>query len=242
MKRYPIYKSNYEKYINFTKNKNNQYEKNKSSLSSENDEYNKIYQDIIYNNTLDEYFNLVYNYIDIQDIFDNLTLPFVKLPNHHNNEHNIMINLKGDKNGIPDLSRHEQYGSEHGESKLKPIESIDIKRKFKCFTFFDETQILFSKNQVNLEKIKIDIYFPQSWFPYDNNTGISIAIHSPNIIPNRDSFYKLEQSAGYIIYYSKMENIRLSNYDNCIDRGDIKNDTYTRKFCLDKCFHENYST
>ena len=241
VKRYPEYISNYENYINFTKELNKNYEENQGrNISSKNDEYNRIYQDIISNNSLGDLINLVDQNIDIQDLFDNLTLPFVKLSSphnmSHNNEHNIIIYLKGDKNLLPDFK---QYESEHGELKLKPIESIDIRRKLKCFTFFDETQIPFSKNHVSLVSIQIMVHFPRSWFPYDNNTGISIAIHSPNDIPIRDSFYKLKQNTINNIYYSKMGNIRLSNYDNCIERGDIKNYNDSKNYCLYKCLVEN---
>ena len=123
---------------------------------------------------------------------------------------------------------------------MKPIETFDFFKNSKCFTFFDETQIGFSKNQVDVEKINFRIDFPKTWFPFDKSIGISVAIHSPNVIPNCDRFYKLEQGKEYDILYSKMEDIRLHYYDSCIDRGDIEYDDDTRNYCLDKCFMDYF--
>ena len=137
---------------------------------------------------------------------------------------------------IPSLTLHRNVEFKSNFITLKPIESVDFLKNKKCFTFFDETQISFSKNRVNLVKIEIKVEFPIPWFPYDSKIGISIAVHSPNVLPSRDRFYQLNQGTIYNIFYSKIEVIRLHKYDNCIDRGDIKNYNDTRNYCLDKCF------
>ena len=229
VKRYPEYKADYENYINFTKEFKTR--NNKDNISSKNYNYTEKYNAVIKNNNLIQFalYKLVIQNKDIQDIFDNLTLPFEKVVDK-NNIDNIMVYLMGDNKGKSSLADN------YYVFPLKPIESIDIIKMLKCFTFFDETQITFSKNQVNLEEIKIRVNFPQSWFPYDRNIGILIAIHSPNVIPNRNSFYQIAQETIFTFTYSKMENIRLENYDNCIDRGDIENYNLTRHHCLDKCF------
>ena len=157
-----------------------------------------------------------------------------------------MINfiLNGDKNGIADFPWL-LPNNDNGKKlfTFKPIESIDLFNRFKCLTFFDEKQIPVSKNKVNLRDIEFHVYFSKSWFPFDSTIGISIAIHSPNVIPGRDSFVNLlGKGSLYNIFYSKLEDIRLNNYDNCIDRGDIENDNDTRTYCLDKCFMDSLSS
>ena len=123
----------------------------------------------------------------------------------------------------------------------KPIESVFIYNSFelfKCFTFFDEIQIPSSLNKINVDFIKIRVDFMQSWFPFDPEASILLAIHSPKMIPEHDLFFKLEQNDVYQIYFSKLDDYRLNNYDNCLERGDIKKYEGSRNYCLDKCFNE----
>ena len=90
-------------------------------------------------------------------------------------------------------------------------------------------------NLVNLKSINIKVEFPKAWFPFDENIDISFALHSPNAIPGRHSFDYHRQNTNNNKYFSKIEDIGLENYDNCINRGDIENENNTRNYCLDKC-------
>ena len=226
VKLYPEYKDSFEEYLDFTNQNENNYgidgEIGKIILSK-NNIYNSLYRYIIESNGLNSIEMFYYTNLNIQDIFDNLTLPF---------ENNIIFpNFKN--NRIP---KNDKPYIESITSLLKPIESVDLYKKFKCFTFFDEKQIQLSKNKVSLEYIRIIVEFPKTWFPFDSKNGISIAVHSPNVIPERDSFIVLEpQDAIFNIYYSKVEDFRLENYENCVDRGDIVHDHDTRQYCLLEC-------
>ena len=240
VKRYPEHEDDFESYINFTNNFNEKYNINENiskTIQNKIDSFQKLYQDIIINHNLNLR-NLFKHKFNYQDILDNLTIPFEDLIIENLKEIKIPyinIYLYGNNNGIPGF--YNLKLSEKSKSLLKPIESVDFKKSLKCFTFFDEIQIKRSKNILNLESIEILVDFSKNWFPYDSKIGISIAIHSPNVIPDRESFYNLEQGINirHYIHYSKLEDYRLENYDNCIDRGDIDSYNHTRLYCLDEC-------
>ena len=195
------------------------------------------------NNDLDELTQMSSHQFSILDISENLTLLFEDLSLIYNsNDNNRSINIYSrDLIKIPGLPYYFDPISDRYVLTLKPIETFDFFKNSKCFTFFDETLIPFSKNQVDLEKINFRIDFPKTSFPFDKSIGISVAIHSHNVIANRDRFYKLEQGKEYDILYSKIEDIRLHNYDNCIDRDDIEYDDDTRNYCLDKCYIDYFN-
>ena len=245
VKRYPEHEDDFESYINFTNNFNEKYNINENiskTIQNKIDSFQKLYQDIIINHNLNLR-NLFKHKFNYQDILDNLTIPFEDLiiENHKENKiPYINIYLYGNNNGIPGF--YNLKLSEKSKSLLKPIESVDFKKSLKCFTFFDEIQIPFSANKNTVDFISIVVKFLRSWFPFDPKTSISLAIHSPKIIPEGDLFFKFEHNSIYRIYISKLDEIRIKNYDYCINRGDKMKYEETRNYCLDKCFKENISS
>ena len=238
----------YENYIKFTNEFNGKYKLDSNFseyIKEKNQFYIQKYQDLLahfkFNNP-----GVLFSYeYKFHDIFDNLTIPLedsTLIEKYRYNNRSIVLTVYGYRGNISGFYYQDNKASDLPRTSglnLKPIESIDLYRNSKCFTFFDETQIPFTKNILNLKSIQIRVEFPKTWFPFDKDIGISLAIHSPNIIPGRHSFDKLTQNSNYNNYFSKIEDIRLENYDNCINRGDILNESNTRNYCLDKCF-ESY--
>ena len=196
--------------------------------------YSEIYQDLIESHGLD--YIIQPHVLNVKHIVDTVSISFEDPSlnrGYIGNNRSIDIELTGDNGGIPGFFK---YREDTSKFTMKPIESIDAFKKFKCFTFFDEKQIQFSKNLVDLENLVIAVKFAPSWFPFNSKIGILMAIHSPKTIPDRSIFNTLEQNSVYNIYHSKLEDIRLNNYDNCIDRGDNENYNFTRNYCIDKCY------
>ena len=117
-----------------------------------------------------------------------------------------------------------------------PLESMDFIQSSKCFTHFNEKQFPKGNYKINIDHIIKQILFSYYWFPCNEKFGISIALHSPNIVPPRDSFYKTKQNTLRNIYFSKVEEKRLLHYDNCRVYNMSNYDFETRSDCLDKCF------
>ena len=240
VERYPEYKQEYENYFNYT---NELYmesytgnENSSTEVIEKNQFYLQLYNNILNNHGLNSQ-TILNQYVSLHDFFDNLTLTYEdsSLIFSGNDNKSITIKLHGDAKNIPGQPNKDNYISDSFAFNLRPIESIKFLTGFKCFTFFDEKQIPFSLNIVNLKHIHIQVRFPISWFPFDSKIGISYALHSPNVIPTDNSFKKLKQNHAYIAYYSKLEDIRLESYDDCEDRGDIDNYNITRDNCLDQC-------
>ena len=234
----------YGKYINFTNKFNGIYnlEHNFSvNIQKKNQFFLQKYQDLLVNFELNYPGILLSRKYNFYDIFDNLTLPYEDaslLKEFNNDNRSIKINVFGLNYKLPGFYHY--YGGDDNLPRTsvyisKPIESIDLNRISKCFTFFDETQIPLSQNLVNLKSINIKVEFPKSWFPFDEKIDISFALHSPNSIPGRHSFDYHRQNTNNNKYFSKIEDIGLENYDNCINCGDIENENNTRNYCLDKC-------
>ena len=119
---------------------------------------------------------------------------------------------------------------------MKPIESMKESPELKCFTYFHEKQLPKANYHVKIDDIKIFAEFPYQWFPYDLEFEIWIAIHSPNVMPPLDTFFKFKQAVDEKLFFSKVEEKRLINYDNCRVYNISENDFETRIDCLDNCF------
>ena len=248
---YASYKNVYENYNKFLDeyDSENPISENVSNLFlTENQFFQKYYWKIIKEQHLDLprlFSGIIFS---PEEIFNNLTLGFEDLNSTDYQSYNnriINIYLYGENIMIDGFLEFKDEFANASVFVWKLIESIYIYEELellKCFTFFDEIQIPLSKNKLNVDYIFIAVKFLESWFPFDPKAGISVAIHSPKVIPERDLFVNLEQNTKYRIYLSKLDDIRLSNYDNCLDRHDTRYYEDTRNYCLDKCFNETISS
>ena len=130
-------------------------------------------------------------YPSLRYIFDNLSLTFL-------NSNYTIINLfaLGRSNKIPGFFEFKYQAKNMYRFNSEPIGSmyLDPINSTKCFTYFNEKQVPITIYKIDIDEIKIQVFFAYQWFPYEQNYGISVALHSPNMIPPRDSFFKIEQN------------------------------------------------
>ena len=141
------------------------------------------------------------------------------------------------------------HGSIHGDSgdeespdgyfmndiKLNPIESLDIKRNAKCFTFFYKSESTYLNNVKNIFEIYLEWEFHYTWFPFNEYNMMSFAIHPPNVKPAQISFHKIDRNTFNLAIFSKVEEKRLMYYDDCREYNKSDNDFETRLGCLENC-------
>ena len=177
------------------------------------------------------------NFSSFHDVFDNLSLTFTNIDwENQQNTESIEFFAFGRYNNLPGFNKTKYQAIFKYRFILKPIESVDIPQSFKCFTYFNEKRFSRRNYKINLEEINILVKFSYHWFPYNKDCGISAAIHSPKIVPPRDTFYRVKQSTIHKFYFSKIEEKRLLNYDKCRVYNISYDDFETRSDCLEKCF------
>ena len=100
----------------------------------------------------------------------------------------------------------------------KPIESLFFSPRHKCFTFFSQLQSSSSSSRrvkVIMKKISIVIYSGWQTIPYSNQNTVYLAIHSPNIMPNIDSFIPINITSRIDLVYTKFQFDQLPSYSGC---------------------------
>ena len=121
---------------------------------------------------------------------------------------------------------------------VKPIESLFFSPRHKCFTFFNHEQDSF---KLIIKKINIVIYSAWQAIPYSNINMVYLAIHSPNIMPNKDSFIPMNLSLRLDLVYTKFQYYQLPSYSGCIHyMGNF--DTFkTQSDCIFDCQKRFYT-
>ena len=211
-------------------------------VEEESDYYFQKYLDIIRKLKLGRLENFNQD-ISLRDILDQLSMSYRNRALDENRTMHESVEL---------IAHGEMINPEHFSTSLNkegerllifnstPIESMHLLNKIKCFTFFNSIHCPFTRENVNFNKIKITVNFPYNWFPYVSETTISIAIHSPLVVPNQDAFDDIKQATRNNIYYSKIEAIQLKDYDNCqlYDRSDGNGTFKLRRQCLSSCMQK----
>ena len=116
-----------------------------------------------------------------------------------------------------------------------PIESLDLKRKSKCFTYFYAKQITYYNIKINIIGLIISWTFNFKWFPFSADNRISLAIHSQNMKPTHNIFHILAQASTNMVMFSRVEEKRLIYYDDCREYNKSHNDFQSRIDCLEDC-------
>ena len=165
-------------------------------------------------------------------IFDNLLIDFFNGDDTYKKPCiNIIIN--GNKGEVQTLEDIYLY-----DNKSIPIESINLKRGSKCYTYFYENEITYFNKSDNIVSLEIIWYFYYTWFPFEEKNGISLAIHPQNIKPAQNLFLDIEQHKSKV-FFSKVEEKRLKYYDNCREYNKMNNNFKTRIDCLEDCIFKS---
>ena len=123
----------------------------------------------------------------------------------------------------------------------KPIESLFFLPRHKCFTFFSQLELSSKRLKLIIKKIYIVIYTPWQAIPYSNLTTVYLAIHSPNIMPNRDSFITMNLSSRIDLVYTKFEYDQLPSFSGCNRYLETNNPYKTQSDCIFNCQKRYYN-
>ena len=223
VKRYPEHEGIYENYAKFILEFSRFNSTNEDIISERNQFYLLKYNQLLQQHNLSILDRIKLNYLEI---FDNLSITFF-----NGIRPCIYITIYGDKGGIKSV---EGYYVNHIYSL--PIESIDLRRASKCFTYFYEKEITYLNKTINIVGIRIEWYFHYTWFPFSEFNTISFAIHPQNVKPAQNIYRKFEQTSHNMVIFSKVEEKRLTYYDNCREYNKSHNDFNSRIDCLEDCF------
>ena len=230
-----IYRHYYEKYKQiFELAKTNSklyglFEKNMTSLF-------KGFKSRLNNEEMDQLFRIVTN---------NISLPYKQ-----GNNSFINISMKG---GLYKTERNysilkkKMYSNSSYNYNDDPIETYNIKKRVKCFTFFSFLNPNWTDVKIDLDFMRITIDNDVNWFPPHIITKFYLAIHSPKIIPEFRlglEFVELLPNADYYVPFAKIHvdrYIRETN-SNCKDYS--KNDYRKLRsdcivICLLRKLHDN---
>ena len=171
------------------------------------------------------------------DIFDNFTVPFVLDKNNFLGQI-IYMSFNGrvfGKNNLPHQIKY-HYSNTYRFSMM-PLESIDMRNKRKCFTYFSSLEPSFRNVTAMIEYITVGITVPRNWFPFRESTKVYIAIHSSITMPHQDSFIDIDQASQHTIIYNKIENQQSVTHAKCTDYDlDYKHGNFNMKSdCVFDC-------
>ena len=205
------------------------------------DHHHKRIQDLMMNDMKPPY---IYSGLSgYQDFFANITIRGTYIENNHTKYH-----------FSPWLTGHifnffEAKGLNYllnNAVKIAPIESMfflgDNPRK--CFTFFSHLQRYFRKMKAHLTRVRLEIPFLGTWFPYGEHYQMSFSIHSANIIPQANTFSKINGIGNFLIVYSTVKNqenltsLTCSDYDMEYKHGNFN----MKSDCLFQCLRKKLSS
>ena len=235
VKHYPEHIETYRNFTNFVR-KFYGYWNNRSYdefISKSNALYNYKYDRILIEQSELYYFTVTTKKENYLDIFDKYLISF-----HYDDEPFIRkfidVTIYGDK-GRSQMGNGLYQGYFLTYLNTIPIESIDLKVGTKCFTYFYEKEVTYFDKSINIVGLTITWNFNYTWFPFDEANRISFAIHSRNVKPAQNIFHNFEQTTTNMVMFSKVEEKRLTNYDNCRDYNKSHNDYESRIDCFEDC-------
>ena len=120
----------------------------------------------------------------------------------------------------------------------KPIETVNMKGRGKCFTFFSSINKLTRDIEFDLDQYEIAVYPSINWLPLHYLNKYYFALHSPNIIPEfkiGTTLIEVTPGAMNTITYSKMTVDR--KYDFGCHRYDDSKSSWTD--CMAVCVMKN---
>ena len=205
-----------------------------AQLEAFDNHHNRI-QDMMMNEMQSPYINSKLS--SYQDFFVNITIRGTYMVNNHT-QYYYKPHLTGHILNF----WHEKFGLMYllnNAMDIAPIESIyflgDFQRK--CFTFFSGLEQRFRRMKANLKKVILMIPFPREWFPYRARYEIYLSVHSPNIIPNANTFTTIDIMGEHTVIYSKVENQENSGVSTCVDYDlSYKHGNFNMKSdCLIQC-------
>ena len=130
-------------------------------------------------------------------------------------------------------------------SMAKPIESLFFSPRHKCFTFFSHLQSSSSSSSRRLKliikKISIVIYSGWQTIPYSSHNTVYLAIHSPNIMPNIDSFIPINITSRIDLVYTKFQYDQLPNFSGCTHYLETNSRFKSQSDCIFDCQKRYYS-
>ena len=230
--RYPENEEIYENYTKFVKKSSRYIFKNNRSYDELITKWNKFYfdqyQDMLERHQL-SYLQHMLTKENYLTIFDNLSLNFSRFEKRC-----IHCSIHGDSGDL------DSYIDGYYRKIIKsfPIESLDIKRNSKCFTFFYKPELTYLNDLDNIFEVLLTLEYFHTWFPVNPFNTMSFAIHSPNVKPEPNTFQKMDINSDNLAMFSKVEEKRLFNYDNCREYNQSVTDFETRFKCLQNCLFE----
>ena len=147
------------------------------------------------------------------DMFDNMTLPYIY---EEDNVTMKIIQLEFIGKVFGDGRIIFEYNDEYKtySPMLNTLECI-VNNEKKCFTFLNNIQQEYKNIKVITDQYTLLIYYPKNMFPVNENRKISIAIHSPNEMPNLGNFFDLDQAHHIKINYMKTQVDQNAAYTQC---------------------------
>ena len=229
-------------YVNYTNFTDKLFDRHYRIVDHETEEQAKTFEKA-YNSMIQKNFPIIFrfnsgNYMSYLDIFENFTIPFM-VDNNNPFGQNIFMYFRGrvfGENKLPDQIKYDNNSKIYLISMM-PLESIDMRNRRKCFTFFSSLEPRYRNLTAMIESITIGISFPNNWFPFRETTKIYIAIHSNTMMPHQDSFIEIDQASQHKIIYTKIENQQTVTHARCIDYDlDYKHGNFNMKSdCVYDC-------
>ena len=192
---------------------------------------NKLLNDS-YTNTMLNYRNIygklirnLKNYSSgYRDVLVNLSLPFIQRITPHKNR-SVEVYVRG---RIPDQQANNLIKQIGLVSRYvgHPIESMFYRsvENRKCFTFFNWLDDIFKNITFRFEYIKVYVRFSPLWFAPSVNNKAYFALHSPNMMPQIQSFIPFQIDTSFMIHYTKIQTHLLAgNYETKCMNYDLKN-------------------
>ena len=176
------------------------------------------------------------------DIFENLTFMLDKKRDYA--YRNIYMYFRGKVLGDVKLNDQIKYNK---ISKIywlitMPLESINMRYRRKCFTYFSSLEPRFRNLMAMIDFITIGIKSAHNWFPFRETTKVYIAIHSNTMMPDHKSFIEIDQASQHTIIYTKIENQQSVSHAKCTDYDlDYKHGNFNMKSdCVFDCLRVIY--
>ena len=239
------YRDNYEKYkemIDISIWNRTLYDKYKDNMT-------RLYSKFQYQNYLYQE-----NYTFIKAIMNNMSLTFKNVYDQMTYDINgtkyhkymeypiIHLWLKGildKKIGNFSVIKKIQFSNNSYDYNEDPVETVNFRKKAKCFTFFSFLNPDWIDMKIDLESIEISIRNHPYWFPPHLFTKLYLAIHSPKIIPELKVGLEFVEIQPNILYYVSYTKINIDLYysqteSNCKDYG-IDNYVKLRSDCITAC-------
>ena len=124
----------------------------------------------------------------------------------------------------------------------KPIESLFFSPRHKCFTFFSQLQSSSSRSaKLIIKRISIVIYSGWQTIPYSSHNMVYLAIHSPNIMPNIDSFIPINITSRIDLVYTKFQYDQLPSFSGCTDYLENISPFKSQSDCIFACQKRYYT-